>query len=108
MSLQKLYKEEKESKRKGKSKLIPPYEDPVWPQAEEFSTSLSTSLLQEAAGNEVSSQPPLLEISQTQIPQPLLTGHVFQHFHQLGCPSLDAFKCLNIVFILDLELKFRL
>lgn len=29
MSLQKLYKEEKESKRKGKCKPISPHEDPV-------------------------------------------------------------------------------
>ena len=51
-------------------------------QEEELSTSLSPP--QEAVESaEVAPQPPLLQASQAQSSQPLLTGHFFQPFHQL-------------------------
>ncbi|KAK4816220.1 hypothetical protein QYF61_013458 [Mycteria americana] len=46
--------------------------------------------------NEVIPQSSSLQTRQSQGPQPLLTGHAFQPFHQLCCPPLDAFKDLHI------------
>uniref|UniRef100_A0A663NE43 Peptidase A2 domain-containing protein n=1 Tax=Athene cunicularia TaxID=194338 RepID=A0A663NE43_ATHCN len=43
-------------------------------------------------GDKVSPQPPLLQTKQSQFPQPLLIGHVFQTFDQLRSPSLDMFE----------------
>ena len=64
-------------------------------QGEELSTSLSTSPPQEAVeSNEVAPQPPFLQTRQIQNPQPLLTVHAFQLFHQLNCPPLDVFEYL--------------
>jgi len=66
-------------------------------QREDLSTYLFTSHPQEAVeSNEVAPQSPFLQTRQTQSPQPLLTGHAFQRFHQLCCLPLDAFKDLHI------------
>lgn len=56
--------------------------------------------------HEVTSQPSFLQTRQTQSPQPLLTGHSFQPFHHLQCPSLDAFKYLSVT-LLESTTKMR-
>lgn len=62
---------------------------------------LSTSLLQGVAGShEAVSQPLLLQTRQPKCSQPLLIRHVFQHLNQLCYPPMDAFKYINILFIL--------
>jgi len=47
--------------------------------------------------NEVAPQLPPLQTQKASSPQPLLTGHAFQPFHQLCCLPLDAFKDLHIL-----------
>lgn len=64
-------------------------------QTEELSTSLSISSSQKTVeSNVISSQPPFLQITQTQSPQPLLMEHSFQPFHHFYCPPLDALEYL--------------
>ena len=43
-------------------------------------------------------EPPLLQDKQSLLPQPLLTGLVFQTPHQHCCPSLDMFQSLHVLF----------
>ena len=62
---------------------------------EEAKPLLITTSLQEAVEcNKVSSEPPLLQTEQSQLPQPLLVRLVLQTPHQLCCPSLDTFFLL--------------
>ncbi|RMB89921.1 hypothetical protein DUI87_33695 [Hirundo rustica rustica] len=64
----------------------------------ETNPHLTTTTLQEVVeSDKVTSESPLLQAKERQLPQPLLTGLVFQVPHQPCCPPLDALKHLNVL-----------
>ena len=74
---------------------------PVCCLGEEAKPLLLTASLQEAVEcSEVSSEPPLLQTEQSQLPQLLLIRLVLQTPHQFCCPSLDTFQGLNVFLVL--------
>jgi len=82
---------------------------PVCCLGEEAKCLLIITFLQEVVEcNEVSSEPPLLQTEQSQLPQLLLIRLVFQTPYQFCCPSLDMFQGLNIFLVVrDPKLNLR-
>ena len=64
---------------------------------EEAKSLLITTSLQEVVEcNNISSEPPLLQTNQTQLPQLLLIRFVLQTAHQLCCPPLDMLQGFDV------------
>ena len=73
---------------------------PVCCLGEEVKPLLITTSLQEVVEcNEVSSESPLLQTEQSQLPQLLLIRLVLQTSHQFHCPSLDMLQGLNVFLV---------
>ncbi|KAK4811614.1 hypothetical protein QYF61_017005 [Mycteria americana] len=67
---------------------------------EETDPHLSTASFQAVVeSDEVSPQPPLLQVEQPQVPQPLPISLVLQTLPQLRCPSLDTLQPLNVSLV---------
>ena len=60
---------------------------------------VKTSLQEVTECNEVSPEPPLLQIKPSQLPQLLLIRFVHQTPHQFCYPSLDRFQGLNVFLL---------
>ncbi|RMC03536.1 hypothetical protein DUI87_20736 [Hirundo rustica rustica] len=64
----------------------------------ETSPHLATTTFQEVVeSDKVTSESPFLQAKHPQLPQPFLTGFVFQAPHQPRCPPLDVLKHLNVL-----------
>ena len=81
---------------------------------EDTNTHLTTTSFQVAVeSNKASTQPPLLQAKQPQLPQPLLIRLVLQISHQLRCPSqkkyLEIIICEDFrIFMCSLDDPYRL